>query len=147
MSTLQTNDLQDRIARLEDCIQDAPQVDLNTKHVLSGGMYARTIVIPAGTAMVGAAHRKDHLDVMQGDVTFTLGDGTLKRLTGQHVLATPAGAKRVGFVHTDTIWTTICATDLTDIPAIEDELVVESADLQTRQQAIDGVRLYQLETE
>ena len=134
-----------RIDDLEAHLKTLPQVDLNTTHTLSGGMYARTIYIPAGTTMTGATHKFDHLDVMQGDVSFTLGDGTINRLTGHHVLATKAGAKRAGYVHADTIWTTICATQLDDIAAIENELVVESADLQTRQLELAGTHTYHLE--
>ena len=134
-----------RIDDLEAHLKTLPQVDLNTTHTLSGGMYARTIYIPAGTTMTGATHKFDHLDVMQGDVSFTLGDGTISRLTGHHVLATKAGAKRAGYVHTDTIWTTICATQLDNIADIENELVVESADLQTRQLELAGTHTYHLE--
>lgn len=144
MSEITKSNLE-KVEHLESYLKTLPQVDLQTTHLLSGGMYARTIIIPAGTAMSGATHKFDHLDVMQGDVSFTLGDGTVKRLTGHHVLATKAGAKRVGYIHADTIWTTICATDLTDIKAIEDELVVESADLQTRQLELTGSSTYKLE--
>lgn len=137
--------LQDNIAKAEAYLLTLPQVDLQTKHSISGGMYARTIFIPAGTTMTGATHKTDHLDVMQGDVMFTLGDGETKRLTGHHVLVTKAGAKRIGHAHTDTIWTTICRTDLTDIQEIESELVVEAEQLQTRQFALEGRDVYKLE--
>ena len=62
---------------------------------------------------------------MQGDITVSTDEG-MKRLIGQHVMATKAGNKRVGLAHADTIWTTVCHTNLTDIEAIEEELVEES---------------------
>ena len=134
-----------RIDDLEAHLKTLPQVDLNTTHTLSGGMYARTIRIPAGAALTGATHKFDHLDVMQGDISFTLIDGTVKRLTGHHVLATKAGAKRAGYAHSETLWTTICSTQLDDIQAIEKELVVESEELQTRQLELAGTHTYHLE--
>lgn len=132
-----------RIERLAEHIGAGEQVDLQTTHVTGGGMYARSFIIPAGVAVVGATHKKDHLDVMQGDVSFTTGDG-LKRLTGMHVLSTKAGAKRVGFAHSETKWTTIVRTELTDIHAIEEECVVEAEQLQTRRLEIERRQIFSL---
>lgn len=133
-----------QIERLENEILKAPQVDLRTTHALAGGVYARTIFIPAGTILTGAAHKRDHINVMQGDITVWTEAG-MRRLTGHHVLPTRAGAKRAGFAHADTWWTTLCATELTDINAIEDELVEQPERLQTRSPAIGCAPLVQLE--
>lgn len=119
------------VLRLEKALLQMPQVDLRTEHVLSGGVYARTIHIPAGTALTGATHKKDHVNVVIGDITVTTDAGP-KRLTGYNVFPTKAGSKRAGVAHMPTAWTTICATELLDLAAIEDELVVESEQLQTR---------------
>lgn len=124
-----------KVETLEAEILQLPQVDLQTTHELSGGVYARTIVIPAGTVLTGASHKKDHINIMQGDITVSTDEG-MKRLTGQHVIPTKAGMKRVGFAHTDTIWTTICQTFLTEIDAIEAELVEEPERLQSRTLAL-----------
>lgn len=134
----------EKIERLEAILLAGPQVDLRTKHELSGGVYARTIYIPAGTALTGATHKKDHINVVVGDITVSTDDG-MQRLSGHHVIATKAGMKRGGFAHADTVWTTLCATELTDIEAIEDELVVESARLQTRVMALETATIEQLE--
>lgn len=123
------------VERLEQLVLSVPQVDLRTEHSLSGGVYARTIYIPAGTVLTGATHKKDHINIVYGDITVTTDTGPV-RLTGHNVLPTKAGSKRAGFAHADTVWTTICHTALTDIEAIEDELVEESARLQTRQAAL-----------
>jgi len=121
----------ENVERLEFAILQTPQVDLKTTHALSGGVYARTIHIPAGTVLTGASHKKDHIDIMQGDITVSTDDG-MRRLIGQHVLESKAGNKRVGFAHSDTTWTTICQTNLTDLNDIEAELVEEPEKLQTR---------------
>ena len=126
---------QERIQRLEAEILGQPQVDLKTRNVVTGRMIARTITVPAGTVLTGATHKRDHINIVQGDITVSTDDG-MKRLTGQHTLATKAGHKRVGYAHADTEWTTICQTDLTDIADIEDDLVVESEKLQSRHPVI-----------
>lgn len=134
----------DDILKLESMILEGPQVDLLTEHTLSGGVYARTIHIPAGTVLTGATHKKDHVNVLFGDITVSTDNGMM-RLSGYHVIPTKAGAKRVGYAHADTVWTTICETQLTDFEAIEDELVEESKMLQTRQLAIQSNDLELLE--
>ena len=127
----------DAVSQLESIVLTVPQVDLQTQHKLSGGMYARTIFIPAGTVLTGATHKRDHINVMVGDITVSTDEG-MRRLTGFNVLETKAGMKRCGFAHADTQWTTISRTDLVVVEDIEDELVVESERLQTRVFASDG---------
>lgn len=134
----------DAVAALERLVFEAPQVDLRTEHALMGGVYARTITIPAGTVLTGALHKKDHINIVEGDITVTTDDGPL-RLTGYHVIAVKAGSKRAGFAHSDTKWTTVCHTELTDIEAIEDEMTDESARLQTRQLALPATKFNELE--
>ncbi len=123
----------EKVERLEQILLQGPQIDLKTTHKLSGGLYARTIQIPAGTVLTGAAHKKDHINIVQGDITVSTDEG-MKRLTGQHVMTTKAGNKRVGLAHGDTTWTTVCQTFLTDLEEIENELVEEPERLQTRMQ-------------
>lgn len=131
------------VKRLEEAILQTPQVDLETQHCLSGGMYARTITIKAGTVLTGATHKTDHVNIVHGDISVTT-DAGVKRLTGYHVLPTKAGSKRAGYAHADTMWTTICKTELVCIEDIEDELVEESANLQTRLNAIGNTELKEI---
>jgi len=121
----------DKINALEREILAAPQVDLQTKNEIFAGMIARTIRIPAGTVLTGATHKTDHINILIGDITVSTDEG-MRRLTGYNVLPTKAGAKRAGFAHADTMWTTICKTNLTNLAEIEDELVEESDRLQSR---------------
>lgn len=134
----------EKVEALEALILKHPQVDLQTKHELSGGVYARTIFIPAGTVLTGARHKKDHVNIVFGDITVSTDDG-MKRITGYHVIPTKAGMKRVGFAHADTAWTTVCQTELTDIEEIENELVEEAEKLQTRQLTIATETVNRLE--
>jgi len=126
------------INEFEAMLLQLPQVDLPITHTLSGGMYARTMSIPAGVAVTGATHKKDHLCVIVGDISATTDNG-VERLTGYNVIAAKAGIKRAVFTHSDTTWTTICKTDLVCIEDIEEELVEESDRLMTRK-ALSGPR-------
>lgn len=127
------------VRQLEQVLLGMPQVDLATSHLVHGGVYARTILIPAGTLLTGAQTNADNICVMCGDITVTTDDGPL-RLTGFHVLPARAGFKRAGMAHADTWWTTLWPTDLTDIGQIEDEMSGESDLLQTRRDGIEYAR-------
>ena len=108
------------VRELEAHLLDLPQVDMATTHVIHGGMCARTIMIPAGVVLTGALTNCDNVCVVCGDIAVTTDEGP-KRLTGYHVLPANAGAKRAGVAHSDTWWTTIHCTALTEITDIENE--------------------------
>ena len=123
----------DRVPELEAMLLAMPQIDFQTTHELINGIYARTIVIPAGGCLTGAVHKTDHVCVLHGDITVTTDEG-MQRLTGFHVITVKAGAKRAGYAHAETHWTTICKTSYDDIkalPMIESELVHDADKLAT----------------
>ena len=128
MTKLLTNEM---VLRLDEECRKHPQVMVELQHQLSGGMYARTGVIKKGCYLIGAQHKTDHINILFGDISVSTDEG-IKRLVGYHVLPTKAGNNRVGVAHEDTVWTTICKTEETDLTKIEDALVVESDRLQTR---------------
>ena len=125
------SNMKDKIARLEDVINQSPECIVPVQHNVNGGMYARTGMIPAGVTFTGAVHTKDHINIVIGDITLLSDDGPI-RYTGHHVLPCKAGCKRVATTHADTYWTTVVATNLADISAIEDESCEDSTVLQTR---------------
>lgn len=124
------------IEAIEKLLRPLPQVGLHTAHVVNGGVCTRTIRIPAGTFLTGARTEKDHINVVHGDITVTTPAGPL-RIQGFHAFPVAAGHKRAGHTHADTYWTTIWRTDLTDVAAIEDEMTLESSQLQTRREGIE----------
>lgn len=125
----------ERVRQLEQHLLGLPQVDLQTGHLVHGGMYARTIMVPAGTMLTGALTNQDNVCVVHGDITVTTDTGT-RHLVGFNVLPACAGSKRAGIAHADTWWTTLWTTDLTDITEIENVLTDEADQLQTRRQAL-----------
>ena len=127
------------VQRLEDAMRLMPQLQLKTTHALSGGVYARTVFIPAGTLVTGATHKRDHLAILQGDLTAWTESG-MQHFTGQNVLPGKVGAKRAVYAHSDTTWTTVCHTLLTDVLEIEADLVEKPESLQTRNLEIGEVQ-------
>jgi len=122
----------DKINHFEALNLERPQIDLQTTHHLVNGIYARTIFVPKGAALTGAANKHEHLNIYDGDITVWTEAGE-QRITGRGLLVGHPGSKRAGFAHADTWWTTIHATSETDIQKIEDEMTDEAEQLQTRQ--------------
>ncbi len=83
----------DKVRRLESASMGLPQVALETRHVLHGGMYARTIHIPAGAVLTGALIKIATLLIVEGDVVVYLGEES-KRLKGYNVLPPARDASR-----------------------------------------------------
>lgn len=136
--TMQDESIREKVERLESEMKSTPQFAVGVHHCINGGIYTRTGTIPADTVFIGAEHKKDHINVVVGDVTVMTDSGPI-RYTGHHILPTPAGSKRVAYAHADTTWTTIVQTHNTDIRAIEDECVVNASELQTQQ--MKGIEL------
>lgn len=130
----------ERVRELEAELIKQPQVDLSTTHVVHGGMCARTIFIPAGTVLTGALTNCDNICIIHGDITVTTDEGT-KRLEGFNVLPAQAGFKRAGWTHADTHWTTVFATEKTEIADIEREMTDEDYMLQTQR---DGITYFKV---
>lgn len=126
-----------KIFALEDEIKKHPQLDLPPVHHFSKGLYARELFIPKGTILVGKIHRYQSLNIVSmGDITVLTELGA-KRVKAPYTVVAPPGTKRVGYAHEDTVWTTIHATDETDLDKIEEELILTNYDpLPTREELL-----------
>ena len=95
-------------------------------HCFAPGAYARSILIPKGTLLVGKIHRHAHLNMlMHGTVSLATEEGP-SILQSPKVMVSKAGTKRVVYAHTDVIWTTVHLTEQTDLARIEDEIIVKT---------------------
>ncbi len=48
----------EQIDRLQEVMSTMPQMELQTEHFFSGGMYCRKLTRPAGTVIVGKVHKE-----------------------------------------------------------------------------------------
>lgn len=115
----------DKVRALEAITRELPQVNIATDHVLHGGMYARTICIPAGVVLTGVFIRVPTILVVAGDVTVNAGDAPV-RLSGYHVLAASAHRRQAFFAHTDTRLTMVFTTQAKTVAEAEDEFTNEA---------------------
>lgn len=123
------------IYRLEAELLKLPQVDMPVDHDFCDGLYARTMHIPAGTALTGAVHRHECFFVVRsGRLAVTTDSGPIVLEAGA-MLVSRAGTKRAGVALSDVIVTTFHANpgDETDPIALWDRFTVPTPMLEGQQ--------------
>jgi tetrahydromethanopterin S-methyltransferase subunit F len=111
----------DKVQALENQVRLVEQEMIKTTHVIHGGMYARTVFIPAGMVMTGVLIRVPTMLIMFGDATVYTGDDKCVRYTGYHVLAASANRKQAFITTEDTTLTMIFATQAKSVDEAERE--------------------------
>lgn len=97
---------------------------LTPVHRFSKGIYTRELTMPAGTVIVGKRHAQEHIVLMtEGHCTVFTERGQ-EELRAPCTFISPAGEKRVLFIHEQTTWTTVHRTDETDLEAVERDLIL-----------------------
>lgn len=115
-----------KLQRLDDALAAVPQTYMPVTHRFSRGVYARELFIPRGTVLTGRIHKYSQINILlQGDISV-LTEGGIKRIKAPFVIESPAGTKRAGYAHEDTIWMTVCGTSTTDPEVLEDELTTKT---------------------
>jgi hypothetical protein len=115
----------DKVSCLESySANNLPQIDITTAHIIHAGMYARTILIPAGTMLTGVLVKCPTMLVVQGDVIVYIGEKSIE-LNGYNVLPAKANRKQAFYAKTDTHLTMIFATDAKTIQQAEDAFTDE----------------------
>lgn len=121
-----------------------PQISIATKHVIHGGMYARTIRIPADfmltgkmTALTGALIKVPTMLIVAGNVIVYIGDEA-RELCGYNVLAASANRKQVFLAKTDTCLTMVFPTKAKSVEEAEREFTDEAQFLISRKEESDN---------
>lgn len=109
------------------------QTELQTQHVLHGGMYARTIVLPTGTFITGALIKKATMLIIQGHVIIHIGDKSIE-LEGYNVVPASSNRKQA-FMAIKTTWMTMLFPSEAKVVSVaEEEFTDEAHTLISRKQ-------------
>jgi len=127
-----TAEMRGKILDVEAAISQLPGAMFNDcfplRHSFGDGLYVREITVPAGMLVITKIHKKAHpYFVLKGDVSVLTEDG-VKRIQAPFSGMTPAGTKRVCYCHTEVVWTTVHATEETDLVKIEEEIISKTFD-------------------
>ena len=98
--------------------------DAQCQHAFGDGVYCRSLLIPAGTCVIGKIHKQDRVVIIaQGRCRFVdeYHEGTVEApWMGEF----RKGSKTAVFAETDTVWVACVATDSKDSRTAFDELTV-----------------------
>jgi len=98
------------------------------KHTIVGGLYIREIFMPKGQLISTGIHKKEHpYFVLKGDVSV-LTDNGIERITAPHTNITKPGTKRLIYIHEDTIWITVHATEQETVEDVLEEILAKDFD-------------------
>lgn len=101
------------------------QVHIDTEHVFHAGMYARTIMVPAGVLITNVEIKIPTILITSGDVLVSGGPDGFTRFAGHHVLEGQAGRKQVFYALADTWMTMLFPTNAKTVDAAEHEFTDE----------------------
>lgn len=129
----------DRVRLLEGERAALPQVPIRTAHLLHGGMYARTILVPAGVLITGTLIKVATVLIVKGDALIYVGDDRPLQVAGYAVLPASAGRKQafvaLGVVHLTMIFPTRAAT----VEEAEREFTDETDLLASRRDGLNDI--------
>jgi hypothetical protein len=113
----------EQIERLQAEMVKMPQIELETDHFFSPGMYCRRVYRPAGTLIVGKIHKKPHFFLCAKGEIIAWTETGMRKLQAGDVVECQPGTKRVTLATQDSIGITVHKTDKTDLDKIEVDLV------------------------
>ena len=113
----------EQIEKLQSEMVKMPQVELETEHYFSGGMYCRKLIRPEGTLIVGKVHKQAHFFLCAKGEIMAWSENGMKKLCAGDIIESKPGTKRVTLALSDAIGITFHKTDKTDLDEIEAELI------------------------
>lgn len=119
----------ERIKLIEKKIEELPDARYGDdcaplRHVFGDGLYIREITMPKGMIITSKIHKYEHpFFVMTGECTI-MTDEKLIRIKAPYWGITKPGTKRVLYMHEETVWATVHATELKDPKEIVEQISV-----------------------
>lgn len=106
------NELVDHVEKA--VVENLPLIELPLVHRITPGIYTREMFAPAGTFLTSLPHNTEHqFFISQGEI-IVYQDEKWNKFTAPYHGISKAGTRRMGFVVSDVIWTTIHATELAE---------------------------------
>jgi hypothetical protein len=81
------------------------------KHTFADGLYIREIFMPKGQVISTGIHKKEHpYFIMKGEISVLTENG-IEKIKAPYTGITKPGTKRLIYIHEDSVWITVHATD------------------------------------
>jgi quercetin dioxygenase-like cupin family protein len=112
--------------QIEAMMLAAPQIDCPVQHHFGPGIYMREAFLPAGTYVMGHAHKDEHMNIMLKGKMAVIVNGEAKVIEGPYIFTGQPGRK-FAYIIDDTVFLNAYATEETDVDKLE-EMFVDKSD-------------------
>lgn len=103
----EVTNISNRLDELELAMQHYPEVNCETDHDFTPGLYGRTIFMPSGTLIVSRIHKTEHQFIISaGVVAVKNNDDEWEILSAPYKGTTLPGTRRLLYTIENTMWTT-----------------------------------------
>jgi len=128
---LQTTVSRQEIDKFADLLGAQPNqivvADMKIRHYLTDtGLYARELLMPAGTLVSGKIKKHEHLSIISAGVVTEITEAGRQQIKAPYTMVSQPDTKRLVLAHTDTVWVTVHATKETNLDKIEEDLIAMS---------------------
>jgi hypothetical protein len=113
-----------KVLELQEFCKKEEQIEMPVEHEFAPGVYMRTIFMPVGTFVMGKSHKTEHFNVITTGRCRLMMDGEISEVVAPCKFVSKAGVKKILYILEDMTWTTIHATDETDLEKLEAEHVL-----------------------
>lgn len=125
---------------IQDKLLALPQVEIQTDHVIHGGMYARTIRLAPEVVLMGALVKIPTMLIVSGRTKVFTGESWIE-LSGYHVIAARAGRKQIFVAVEETSITMIFPSTAKTVEAAEKQFTDEYEALMSKNSDIDTITI------
>lgn len=114
-----------KIEKLEKMFLLLPQEKCPVIHRFSPGVCTREVFLPKSTIVIGHHQNFEHMNIfLKGKITFFGEDGPIELTAPMSLLAKPG--RKIAYIHEDSVWMNIWATNETDVEKIEQKFLTKS---------------------
>lgn len=124
------------VLAIQDELRKYPQIDPPLHHHFADGSYAREMLIPAGSMIIGKIHRHAHVNVISKGRIYVATEFGTEILEAPLTFVSKPGTKRAVYAITDTVWTTIHVTNETDLAKVEEVVICTDYETFEREQRL-----------
>jgi hypothetical protein len=108
------------LVNLQNDFKNHKQAELPLMHEFTPGLYVRSILMPAGSWVIGKTHKTEHFNFVRTGLAWLMIDGKVSVVRGGDLFVSPAGCKKVLRIIEDMVWSTTHVTEETDLEKLEE---------------------------